>query len=204
MMTGLVVETISISKLSFDPENARSHDKKNLDAIRSSLDSFGQRKPVVVTFGNVIVAGNGTVTAAQQLGWDEIDVVRIPKDWSTDQIKAFALADNRTAELANWNHEVLTKQLLELQESDFDVELIGFDLTEAPSDSEWEQAFDATASEQRDVQQITFTLHKDQVEVVKQALMVSKEMGEFVETNNANANGNALARICELWMGTNL
>jgi len=202
-MTNLVIETISISKLIYDPENARDHDQKNIDAIRLSLDSFGQRKPVVVTSANVIVAGNGTVTAAEQLGWDKIDVVRIPKDWSTNQIKAFALADNRTAELANWNHEVLTKQLLELQESDFDVELIGFDLTETPSDSEWERAFDATASEQRDVQQITFTLHRDQIEVVKQALTVSKGMGEFVETNNANANGNALARICELWIGSN-
>lgn len=202
-MTSLLIESVLISKLILDPENARSHDEKNLDAIRSSLESFGQRKPVVVTFENIIVAGNGTVTAARQLGWDKIDVVRVPKDWSTDQIKAFALADNRTGELANWNHEVLTKQLLELQESDFDVQLIGFDLTEAPSDTEWEQAFDATASEQRDVQQITFTLHKDQVEVVKQALMISKEIGEFVETNNPNANGNALARICELWIGSN-
>lgn len=202
-MTNLVIETISMSKLIHDPENARDHDEKNIEAIRSSLDSFGQRKPVVVTAANLIVAGNGTVTAAQELGWDKIDVVRIPKDWSTNQIKAFALADNRTAELANWNHEILTKQLLELQESDFDVELIGFDLTETPSDSEWEQAFDATASEQRDVQQITFTLHKDQIEVVKQALTVSKQIGEFVGTNNANANGNALARICELWIGSN-
>jgi site-specific DNA-methyltransferase (adenine-specific) len=93
------------------------------------LKQFGQRKPIVITADNVIVAGNGTVEAARFLGLTDVDVVRVPKDWSADQVKAFALADNRTAELAEWNPEVLSAQLLELGEAGFDVEALGFEVT---------------------------------------------------------------------------
>jgi site-specific DNA-methyltransferase (adenine-specific) len=76
---------------------------------------------------NVIVAGNGTVEAARLLGLTDVDVVRVPKDWDSDQVKAFALADNRTAELAEWNPEVLSAQLLELSDAGFDIEALGFE-----------------------------------------------------------------------------
>lgn len=124
------IERIKISALKLDPNNARQHDQKNLDAIAGSLKQFGQRKPIVISTDNVIVAGNGTVTAAQSLGWDEIDAVRVPADWSADQIKAFALADNRTAELAAWSPEVLAAQLIELENAGYEIAELGFEKVE--------------------------------------------------------------------------
>lgn len=121
------IEQLSIDQLVFDSQNARKHSKRNLDAIRGSLDSFGQRKPVVVDYSNVIVAGNGTVEAARSLGWSTVACVRVPKNWTDVEIKAFALADNRTGELAEWNDDILAKQLMDLQEADFDIKTIGFD-----------------------------------------------------------------------------
>jgi hypothetical protein len=121
------LETLRIADLTPDPQNARQHDDKNLKAIMGSLKEFGQRKPIVITEAGVIVAGNGTVEAAKRLGWLDIEVVRVPADWTDAQVKAFAIADNRTAELANWNQEVLTSQLLELEQFDFDLEALGFD-----------------------------------------------------------------------------
>jgi site-specific DNA-methyltransferase (adenine-specific) len=91
------------------------------------LEQFGQRKPIVV-WGKTVVAGNGTMAAARTLGWTEIEIVRVPGDWSSDQVKAYALADNRSAELAVWDEQVLASQLLELQEAEFDIELLGFEL----------------------------------------------------------------------------
>jgi DNA modification methylase len=123
----LKIERLPIEKLAFDPANARKHSDVNLSAIAESLRKFGQRKPVVVTIDNLIVAGNGTVEAAFLIGMTDVDVVRVPADWSPDQVKAFALADNRTAELAEWNPEVLSAQLLELDEAGFDIEALGFD-----------------------------------------------------------------------------
>ena len=121
------VESVSIDSLDLDPRNARKHDAKNLKAIADSLEQFGQRKPIVV-WGKTVVAGNGTLAAARSLGWSEIAVARVPGDWSSDQVKAYALADNRSAELAVWDEQVLASQLLELQQAEFDIELLGFEL----------------------------------------------------------------------------
>jgi ParB-like chromosome segregation protein Spo0J len=120
------IETLRIADLTPDPENARQHDEKNLKAIQGSLKEFGQRKPIVITEAGTIVAGNGTVEAAKRLGWLEIQAVRVPGDWTPEQIKAFALADNRTAELASWNSVKLAEQLIELEEANFKIEEFGF------------------------------------------------------------------------------
>lgn len=130
------IEQLSIADLNPDPRNARQHDEANLKAISASLREFGQRKPIVVTADNTIAAGNGTVEAAKRLGWTEIQAVRIPADWSKDQIKAFALADNKTAELANWNQQILTEQLRELELVGFDIVELGFELPEIELETE--------------------------------------------------------------------
>jgi hypothetical protein len=195
------IENLRIADLTPDPENARQHDDKNLKAIMGSLSEFGQRKPIVITEAGVIVAGNGTVEAAKRLGWLDIAVVRVPNEWTSEQTKAFALADNRTAELATWNFEILSEQIRELNEVDFPILELGFEPLELPTDQEWESLFDATSNEKKEVVQITFTLHNDQSQTIKEALKKSKELGEFGNTGNTNDNGNALARIAELWLG---
>ena len=119
---------ISITDLSLDPKNARKHSARNLEAIAASLEKFGQRKPIVVHRG-VVLAGNGTLEAAKSLGWTEIDVAEVPDDWDNDTAKAYALADNRTAELAEWDESELAKQLLELQDADWGITELGFEIT---------------------------------------------------------------------------
>jgi hypothetical protein len=100
------IETVEITSLTLDPENARTHSQKNIDAIAGSLTTFGQRRPLVV-WGDIVIAGNGTMEAAKSIGWEKIDITRVPTDWTHDQARAYALADNRTAELAEWDSESL-------------------------------------------------------------------------------------------------
>ena len=119
------IEKIAIDKLLLDPANARKHGKKNLDSIKGSLAKFGQQKPIVVNSDNVIVAGNGTLQAAKELGWKEINIVRT--DLKGSDITAFGIADNRTSELAEWDDEVLQELLDGLKAEDFDLSAIGFD-----------------------------------------------------------------------------
>lgn len=121
------IATKPIDDLTLDPNNARKHDKKNLDAIAESLRLFGQRKPIVV-WRDTVVAGNGTLVAARSLGWKEIQVSIIPEHWDLPKVKAYALADNRTAELATWDQEVLESQLVELESEGFDVKLLAFNV----------------------------------------------------------------------------
>jgi len=118
---------IQITELSLDPKNARKHSARNLEAIAASLNKFGQRKPIVVHRG-VVLAGNGTLEAAKSLGWTEIDVAEVPDDWDNDTAKAYALADNRTAELAEWDESELAKQLLELEDNGWDIAQLSFEI----------------------------------------------------------------------------
>jgi DNA modification methylase len=136
------LETIAIAELTPDPQNARQHDQTNLKAIEGSLREFGQRKPIVISQTNVIVAGNGTVEAAKRLGLTDIQAVRVPSDWDANRIKAFALADNRTAELADWSPQVLAEQLLEIEQAGFDIEAFGFEKVE-PAEDRLEEEDDA-------------------------------------------------------------
>lgn len=122
------IEIVVLESLRLDPNNARKHDKRNLSAIQESLRRFGQRKPIVVTHDSVVIAGNGTLEAARSLGWTDISVTRAPQDWSTDQVKAYALADNRSAELAEWDESIMAEQLIELDEMGWDVQALGFDM----------------------------------------------------------------------------
>ena len=118
------VEQVALDAVQLDPQNARSHSQRNLNTIMSSLDSFGQRKPIVL-YGDTVIAGNGTVAAARELGWKKIAATRVPDDWTEDQARAYAIADNRTSELAEWDGA----QLLETLNS-FDAEALlatGFD-----------------------------------------------------------------------------
>jgi site-specific DNA-methyltransferase (adenine-specific) len=119
------IEKMKIADLSPDPANARKHSDRNLDAIKASLRRFGQQKPIVVDGDGVVRAGNGTLAAAQALGWVEIDVVRTPLKGS--EATAFAIADNRTAELAEWESEALAKELEALVAEGFPVADVGFD-----------------------------------------------------------------------------
>lgn len=117
--------SIGINLLSADPKNARAHDKTNIDAIKNSLRKFGQQKPIVVGENNEIIAGNGTWEAAKELGWKQISIVR--SRLTGDDRTAYAIADNRTAELAEWDDVNLAESLKGLVDSGYEADLTGFD-----------------------------------------------------------------------------
>ncbi len=122
-------ETVPIDSLSFDPANVRKHGERNLATIKASLLRFGQQKPIVVDANGVVRAGNGTLAAAKALGWKEIAVVRSALAGS--EATAYAIADNRTAELAEWDEDALAETLSALQcEDEALLDAAGFDSAE--------------------------------------------------------------------------
>jgi ParB-like chromosome segregation protein Spo0J len=116
-----------ISELSLDPSNVRKHGRKNLDAIKSSLRKFGQQKPIIVDAKGIVIAGNGTLMAAQELGWTEIDIIRTELEGV--EATMFAIADNRTAELAEWEDH-LGDVLKSLANAGEDLGGLGYDQKE--------------------------------------------------------------------------
>ncbi len=128
-LQGLLEE---IDTLQFDPKNARKHGEKNLEAIKSSLLKFGQRMPIVVQKDGMIVrAGNGRLQSAKELGWTHIAAVVV--DESDVDAVAFAITDNRTSELAEWNSDVLVDHLKDLVGDDYNMVPFGWDSDELGS-----------------------------------------------------------------------
>lgn len=111
---GLEALAVPVRGLKADPENARTHPVENIDAIKRSLKEFGQQKPIVVGPGGRVIAGNGTLEAARELGWKRIAAVRT--DLEGLRQRAYAIADNRTAELAKWDTSGLAGQIKLLEE----------------------------------------------------------------------------------------
>lgn len=104
---------LPIDTLHPDPSNARTHDERNIAAIVASLSRFGQRLPIVVQKQGMIVrAGNGRLAAAKSLGWTHMACVVV--DEQSVDATAYAIADNRTALLADWNEEALAALLQSL------------------------------------------------------------------------------------------
>jgi hypothetical protein len=104
-----------IASLKLDPENARVHSPRSIEAIAQSLRRFGQPKPVKIDADGVVRAGNGTVLAAQRLGWTHVAASRARN--TGDRLTAYAIADNRTAELSTWDDRALLADLQQMLEA---------------------------------------------------------------------------------------
>lgn len=118
------VEIVEIASLTSDPRNARLHGEKNMASIVHSLRRYGQQKTIVVDADGVVLAGNGTLEAAKQLGWKQITINR--SSLRGAEARAYALADNRSGELAEWDLDELNRTLSELDEAAIDMEEVGF------------------------------------------------------------------------------
>lgn len=110
--------------------NPRTHSKRQIRQIAASIKEFGFNSPILVDGAGGIIAGHGRVEAAKLLGLREIPTVRVDH-LNPHQIRAYVIADNRLAEIAGWDRELLALELQELAiEPDFDVTLTGFDTAE--------------------------------------------------------------------------
>lgn len=128
---GLQVEARAISGLRPCPNNARTHSRKQVHQIASSIREFGFNNPVLLDGRDEIIAGHGRVEAAKLLGMDRVPCIRI-EHLSEEQKRAYVIADNKLALNAGWDPEILAIELQHLSSLDlsFDVEITGFEMAE--------------------------------------------------------------------------
>jgi DNA modification methylase len=121
----------AVSSLRPRAGNARTHSAKQLRQIADSIRQFGFINPVLVDAENVIIAGHGRVAAARAIGLETVPTVRLD-GLSAAEIRAYVIADNRLAEVAGWDREILAIELQNLAELDldFDVTITGFEMAE--------------------------------------------------------------------------
>ena len=109
-------------------KNPRKNDNA-VDAVASSISQFGFKNPIVIDGNNVIICGHTRYKAAQKLGLDVVPCV-VASDLTDEQIKAYRLADNKVAELAEWDIDLLGEEL----DGIFDIDMsdFGFSFAEEP------------------------------------------------------------------------
>ena len=127
------VEHVPIGSLRPNPRNPRTHSKKQIRQIGASIRKLGFLNPVIVDDDNTILAGHGRLEAARLEGLTQVPVIRFDH-LTPAQKRAYLIADNRIAEQAGWDREILAIELGELTEllpaEGFDVSLTGFETAE--------------------------------------------------------------------------
>ena len=201
--------TVDIDEMVCDPENARTHDDRNMDAIVKSLKRFGPGRSIVVDRDNIVRAGSGTIDAARKLGFkkvaviepDEATLVAVQRsDWGEKQARGYAIADNRAAELAKWDLPTLHNIIESM--SPEETEDAGF----LPADLEkLFGEFDIPPTGMPDLPdgepehtQISFVLTAVQAQIVGRALERAVEIG----SSQPGKKGEAPAAICEDYLAS--
>ena len=127
----LHIEERRIDSLTPRRRNPRTHSAKQIDRIAASIQEFGFTNPLLVDATGTVIAGHGRLRAAKQLGMEMVPAIRLDH-LSEEQVRALVIADNKLAELAGWDEDLLALELQDLAELDldFDLEVIGFETPE--------------------------------------------------------------------------
>lgn len=174
-------------------KNPRKNDAA-VSAVANSIREFGFKVPVVIDKDGVIVAGHTRYKAALSLGLQKIPCV-VADDLTSEQVKAFRLADNKVGEIAEWDVNMLEAELSEIE--DVDMGLFSFDV-DTISDADFGEDFSLPDGEKPEICTMSFTLHQKQKELVEYALGVVQD--DVTETfGNSNKNGNALYEVIRQW-----
>lgn len=122
---GTVKALYCLADLILDDNNARSHDERDLNAIAESVEQFDQQKPVVIDAEGIVRAGNGTCLAL--MARDQEFVWGVQSKLKGAKAIAYALADNRTAELSSWDYGIVAETLKALENKGHDIQRLGWD-----------------------------------------------------------------------------
>ena len=181
--------------------NPRQLTKEQAVRLRSSIAEFGYSQLYEIEPDNTIIDGHQRdeiMLRMDEFGADaEIEVRVFHRKMTIPERKKYILNKGKSA-VGEWNWDFMANlyDFDELIEGGFKAWEIPF----SPEENDWENAFAKLPDEDRaPFQQMTFTLHDDQAEQVKEALRLSKSLGDF-DTENENSNGNALARIVETYL----
>jgi hypothetical protein len=186
---------VPVADLHEDPANVRQHPERSIQSIAASLKRFRQQKPIVIGADGLVIAGNGTLSAAKSLGWEFVAALRSETlSASRTEATAFGLADNRTQELSSFDFEGVSSRLQALEADGVSREGLGWDADEhqplleaewkAPEHTDWS---DTTGGDKGH----SITFDDDQWLVVERAIEAARERFELDGTNSQ-----CLTEIC--------
>jgi DNA modification methylase len=114
-----------LAALKPNPDNARTHSNSQIAGLVASMKRWGWTIPLLIDEDHNVLAGHGRLLAAQRLGWTEAPAM-MARGWSSEDKRAYAVADNKLALNADWDYGLLRPQLADLRVAGFDMSLLGF------------------------------------------------------------------------------
>ena len=180
-----------------DYENNPRDNDGAVDAVAESIKQFGFKVPIVIDKDGVIIAGHTRRKAAEKLGLKKVPCI-VADDLTPEQIKAFRLADNKTAELAEWDMEALEKELAELTAFDVDMTAFGFD--ESIFDEDFTTDFELPDDDKPQTRTITLSLCEEQYTIATACIdyVIENDLIAHDYGNN-NKKSNALFEAVYEW-----
>ncbi len=177
-------------------KNPRKNDKA-VEYVANSIRQFGFKVPIVIDSNYEIVCGHTRWKAAKTIGLESVPCV-MADDLTPEQVKAFRLADNKTAEMAGWDFDLLEQEFNDIDPELFDMSDFGF-FADRLDPASLGDDFTLADGDQSEFRTMTLSLHKDQVEAIQNA--IAELAGNFTHDcfGNENRNGNAIYEICEQW-----
>ena len=185
------IEQVATADLILYEKNPRKNDKA-VGAVASSIERFGFRVPIVVGKNKVVVAGHTRLKAAQKLGLEAVPCI-VAEDLTDEQLKAFRLIDNKTAELATWDME---KLIAELDTLSSDLSKDFYQLNPTP---EKITLPDNSVNEKREYESMEFTFSAAEKTTVDLAIAAVLSEGVKETYGNPNRKSNALYEIVRQW-----
>ena len=190
------VRNIYVKDLIPYKRNTKKHDKTQINNVAESIKQYGFIQPIVIDKNNVVVIGHCRLLAAKQLKMKEVPCVCV-EDLTEEQVKALRIVDNKSNE-SEWDLDILPDELAELDFSGFDFDFGLEDEGEDYSPDEFGDDFTLPDGDKPEICQMTFTLHKQQKELIEYAISIVKD--NVTETfGNTNGNGNALYEVVKEW-----
>jgi len=182
--------------------NARTHSAAQVEQVAASITEFGFTNPVLIDDDGSIIAGHGRVQAAKTLALDEIPTITLA-GLSAEQKRAYIIADNQLALTAGWDLDALRADIELLNLDAFDINILGFEDGFLDGLLDIAVGMPELPDGDRDpFQKKTFTLHDEQAALIDDAVTLARTDPLSDTGLNENANGNALALICQAWLAS--
>lgn len=190
-MQKLEVKWIDINLIKPYEKNAKTHSQTQIENVAESIKQFGFKQTLVLDKDFVIIIGHCRFMASKALGLEKVPCI-IADDLDAEQVKKLRIIDNKTNE-SDWDLELLSEDIADLDFSDF---VLDFGLI---SPDEFGEDFELPSDDKSNMEQITFTLTTEQMEIVKGAIesVVVDESDDMY--GNTNKNGNAIYEVCKQW-----
>ena len=189
------IEKIKIGEIKPYENNAKLHPAEQVEQIKKSILEFGNNDPIAIDENNVIIEGHGRYLALKELGYKEIEVIRL-NHLTEEQKRAYAIIHNKLTIDTGFDFNILGAELTYINEinmSDF-----GFE-DEEINEEDFETNFNLEIRENLDTRFMTLSLHKNQFDFIKECLEQVKDT-KIMKFDGASESGNLLYEIVKQYL----